>query len=174
MWCGSSSHIAKGGDLDFLIPLIEKTVDEYQWIFQGVIPEDLIKYVQQGKIEFYKWIPVTAMANVHYYKIRPDICIAPLKPSRFNSCKSDLKYLETCALGRPCITTSFLENGLRSPYDVADAEICLPPDADIWKTTIDLLKNDSNYYMEVVKEQYKFLSARWLENNIEKWTEILK
>lgn len=173
-WSGSASHVGKGGDLEFLLPMIEKTVDEYQWVFQGTIPNSLIDYVKQGKIEFISWVPVYGLANVQFYKARPDICLAPLKPSRFNTCKSDLKYLESCALGAPCITTSFDEANLKSPYDIAESEICIEPDADIWKTMIDHLVEDKDYYADVRKKQYDFVNGRWMEQNLDEWENSLK
>lgn len=173
-WAGSASHVGKGGDLEFLMPLIEKTFSEYQWVFQGVLPPELIEHHKAGKVEFIPWTPVYGLANVQFYRARPDICLAPLVPSRFNSAKSDLKYLESCALGAPCICTSFSEKGMKSPYDLINAEICLEPDADIWKTMIDHLINNPDYYMQTVKTQYEFLNGRWMENNLDQWVDALK
>jgi len=168
-WSGSASHLGKGGDLEFLLPMIEKTVDEYTWVFQGVIPQELKGYVQEKKIEFYPWTPTYGLAVSQFYKAKPDICLAPLRPSRFNSMKSDLKYLEGCALGAPCITTSFEGTGFKSPYDDAGAEICIEPDADVWKTMIDYLIENPEYYLETLKKQYEFLNGRWMESNLHYW-----
>ena len=173
-WSGSASHIGKDGDLDFLLPMIKKTVDEYQWVFQGTIPEDLKELAKEGKIEYLPWVPIYGLANMQFYKARPDIYIAPLKPSRFNSVKSDLKYLESCALGAPCVCTSFIEKGWKSPYDVSGAEICIEPDVDNWKTVLDHLIKNPDYYMDVVKTQYKFLNGRWMENNLDEWARCLE
>jgi hypothetical protein len=168
-WSGSASHLGKGGDLEFLMEMIRTTIDEYQWVFQGVIPPEFTDLVKEGKIEFIPWAPIYGLANVQFYRAKPDITIAPLVPNRFNSAKSDLKYLESCALGAPCITTSFEEQGLKSPYDRTNAEICVEPDADIWKSMIDHLVGNSDYFMEVTKKQYQFLNGRWMENNLEQW-----
>jgi len=168
-WSGSASHVGEGGDLQFLVPLIERTVDKYQWVFQGTIPPSLVDYVKEGKIEFLSWVPVYGLANIQFYKARPDVCLAPLNPTKFNSCKSDLKYLESCALGAPCITTSFEDHGLKSPYDAAGSEICIEPDADLWEATIDHLVGNPDYYMDVSKNQYNFLNGRWMEANLDQW-----
>jgi hypothetical protein len=173
-WSGSASHLGPDSDLSFILPMIMKTVDEYRWVFQGVLPNELVEFVKQGKIEFIPWVPTYGLANMQFYKARPDICIAPIKPSRFNTCKSDLKYLENCALGAPSITTSFLSKGLKSPYDVVGAEICLDPDPDVWKSMIDHLVKNPDYYMEVVKSQYKVLNGRWMENNLNDWMGVLQ
>jgi len=172
-WSGSASHVGPEGDLAFLIPMIEKTLDEYQWVFQGVIPPELVQHVKSGKIEFHPWVPTYGLAISQFYKAKPDICLAPLKPSRFNSVKSDLKYLEGCALGSPCITTSFEGSGYKSPYEDAGAEICIEPDADTWKTMIDYLVENPDYYLDTIKKQYEFLNGRWMEQNLHHWKAAL-
>jgi hypothetical protein len=168
-WSGSSSHLGKGGDLEFLIPLVTRTTHKYDWIFQGVIPEELIPLAKEGKISFISWVPIYGLANVQFYKARPDICLAPLKPSIFNSCKSDLKYLEACALGAPCICSSFDEIGIKGPYDDANAEICIENDIDVWENMIDHLVATPEYFKQVVDAQYTFINSRWMENNLDKW-----
>jgi hypothetical protein len=169
MWSGSASHVGPGGDLEFMVNLIKKTVNEYQWVFQGVIPEELKPYVKEKKIEFIPWCATYGLANMQFYVARPDICVAPLKPSFFNTCKSDLKLLECSALGAPCITTSFLSTDVgKSPYEDT-AEICLDPDPEIWKVAIDHLVNDPDYYMTCVRKGYNHLNSRWMENALDAW-----
>ena len=130
------------------------------------------KYVKEGKVEFIPWVPTYGLANIQFYKAKPDICLAPLKPNVFNTCKSDLKFLESCALGAPCITTSFSDAGLKSPYE-DDSEICLEPDGDIWKSMIDHLIGNPDYYLDVVKTQYNFINGRWMENNLDQWVNAI-
>jgi hypothetical protein len=173
-WSGSASHIGKGGDLDFLLPLIEKTVDKYKWVFQGVIPEDLKMYVEAGKIEFIPWAPIYGLANVQFYLGRPDIILAPLKPSIFNQCKSDLKYLESCALGAPCVCTSFMGTPHKSPYEGV-AQICVEPNVEMWEASIEYLVNNPQHYAEVVKKQREYLQGRWMEvkDNLIQWFDLV-
>lgn len=169
-WSGSASHL--NCDLNIISELVHKTVDEYQWVFQGVIPDDLKPYVQQGKIEFIKWSTTYGLPTMQFYKAQPDICLAPLKPGIFNQCKSDLKYLEASALGAPCITSSFEGTEWKSPYEDI-AEICIENDAEIWKAAIDHLLDNPDYYMEVVRAQYKTLNGRWMENYLDVWAQAL-
>ena len=173
-WSGSASHLGPNGDLAFLLPLIRQTIDEYQWVFQGVYPPELESLVKTGKIEFIPWYPTYGLSNIQFYRARPDICLAPLKPNFFNTCKSDLKLLECSALGAPVVCTSFndYDVGGKSPYEDV-AEICIEPNADIWKSAIDHLVSDQNYYMEVVKKQYKNLNSRWMENYLDTWESTL-
>lgn len=162
IWWGSASHIFKGGDLEFLLPLIRKTVDEYQWVFAGCYPKELEDLKMEGKIETHPWVPVYALANFLFYNLRPDICIAPIKDNTFNKCKSDLKLLEGAALGIPVITSAFPD----SPYnDLSLANI--ENECDVWKSMIDFIVNDPNEYMNIVKMQYRDIRAnRWMEYHL--------
>lgn len=174
MWSGSASHVGPGGDLDFLLPLVQKTVDEYQWVFQGVVPPSLQPLVDAGKIEFIPWAPIYGLPNVQFYMAKPDIILAPLKPSLFNECKSDLKYIESCALGAPCICTSFMGTPHKSPYEDV-AKICVQPEAELWKATIDHLKNNPDYYAKITMEQRQYVQTRWMEHkdNLIQWFNLL-
>jgi len=57
--------------------------------------------------------------------------------------------------------------------EFADAEICIEPDVDTWKTTIDYLIKNPDYYMQITKNQYNFLNGRWMENNLNEWLDAL-
>lgn len=179
MWSGSASHVGPGGDLEFIISLVEKTINEYQWVFQGVIPDQLKHYVNEGRIEFHNWATCYGLPNIQFYICRPDIILAPLKytpDTQFNQCKSNLKLLEGCALGAPVICSSFEEHGDKSPYDISapDLSICIENDVDIWKSAIDALVKDPVAYMRVVQSGYKFLnSGHWMENNLSEWLDSI-
>jgi glycosyltransferase involved in cell wall biosynthesis len=171
-WSGSSSHLGKGGDLEFIKELVLKTLDEYQWVFHGVVPPELDDHVKSGKIEKIPWSVTYAFPMTQYYKAQPDICLAPIKAGIFNQCKSDLKLLEASALGAPCICSSFEGTEWRSPYE-DNAEICIENNAEIWKCAIDHLLNNPDYYMDVVNSQYKMLNGRWMENNLDQWAKAM-
>jgi hypothetical protein len=105
-WAGSGAHIdvdnrIKGKD-DFyhINEVVRKTVDDFKWIFFGGISRDLADLARSGKVEFIPW------ANLYNYPERLytaniNMFIAPLSDNNFNKSKSDLKYLEACALGLP-------------------------------------------------------------------------
>jgi hypothetical protein len=176
LWSGSASHIGPNGDMSFMIPLVKQTLDEYQWIFQGCIPPELQEFVDMKKIEFYNWAPIYGLANVQFYVCRPDIILAPLKASKFNQCKSDLKFVESCALGAPMIGSSFNGSSWTSPYELNPCCKLTPTNnIDEWKTCIDQLKDNPDFYKSVVEEQYTHLQTRWLESqqSITMWFKLL-
>tara|TARA_B100001059_G_C17803379_1_gene567602 strand:+ start:751 stop:2019 length:1269 start_codon:yes stop_codon:yes gene_type:complete len=180
MWSGSGSHVGENGDLDFIIPLVEKTLDKYNWVFQGTIPNSLKKYIDDGKVEFHGWQTTYNLPSFQMNVCKPDLFIGMLKPSLFNSSKSNLKLLESSALGVPFVGTSFDKDKSyqydsrftnKSPYDDTCATTIANGDVDEWISKIDELLNDDNLYMSKVNEQYDMLQDKWMECPavLEKW-----
>ena len=60
--------------------------------------------------------------------VEADIGIMPLIPNNFNHAKSDIKYIEYCAMSLPAIGSVFT-NGLPSPYD--DCELTVPDNCTV-------------------------------------------
>jgi hypothetical protein len=81
---------------------IRKTVNKYQWVFVGAFPPQLTDLVQSKKIEFYPW---QNLLNYPFFIANLDaqMMIAPLLPNDFNKSKSDIKFIESCILGIPCL-----------------------------------------------------------------------
>ena len=101
--------------------------------------------------------------------IGADFIIAPLKENVFNKCKSNLKYLESCAVGAVCVGSSFEF----SPYSMIDdmAKINWSMTAKQLEYNIfELCKKDN--YNRVLDKQYNYINENWLENNIDKYLEI--
>jgi hypothetical protein len=170
LWAGSASHVGPGGDLEFLLPLIEKTVDEFEWLFVGCCPPKLDHLKNNGKISFMNW------TNFYEYprmmqSIKADLAIAPIRDSLFNYAKSDLKYLEYAAMNIPSICSS-IGNGI-GPYDQAKAYTVNNTIDDWYNAIKDLLGNEEKYY-EVINKQHDYVSTRWLENpeNIELYKKV--
>jgi predicted ester cyclase len=156
LWAGSASHVGKGGDLEFITPLIRKTKNEFDWVFFGVIPPELT-----GQYEFVNW------SDFYSYPaaldaVNADIAIAPVADNSFNYGKSDLKLLEYTALGLPGVYSSIGE-GI-GPYDLIDNITCVKNNEDDWYQAIKGLISDQNKWDSSLNNARKELSKRWLEN----------
>ena len=81
---------------------IRKTVNKYQWVFVGAFPPQLSDLVQSRKIEFYPWQNLLNYPNF-IANLDAQMMIAPLLPNDFNKSKSDIKFIESCILGIPCL-----------------------------------------------------------------------
>jgi len=108
LYTGSGAHYdvdnKTGGkdDLSEVRDFIRKTVKKYQWVFVGAFPPQLADLVQQKEIEFYPWQP---LLKYPYFinSLNAQLMVAPLEVNDFNKAKSDIKYIEACVLGIPCL-----------------------------------------------------------------------
>ena len=108
LYTGSGAHYdvdnKTGGkdDLSEVRDYIRKTVEEFQWVFVGAFPPTLIDLVQQQKIEFYPWQSLQKYPNF-IANLNAQLMVAPLQVNDFNKAKSDIKFIEACILGIPCL-----------------------------------------------------------------------
>jgi glycosyltransferase involved in cell wall biosynthesis len=166
LWAGSASHIGKGGDLEFLIPLVKKTLNEFEWVFFGVCPPELDK-----KVEFHSW------CDMHEYpqkidSIDADIAIAPIKDVEFNYAKSDLKILEYSALGLPTIASTI--GNKQGPYDTIPGLNLVSNNIDNWYQAIKEFENNFDKRVECLDYGKEHLESRWLEDNIDIYRNLYK
>ncbi len=108
LYTGSGAHYdvdnKTGGkdDLSEVRDFIRQTVNKYQWIFVGAFPPQLQDLVQQRKIEFYPWQTLLRYPQF-ISNLNAQLMVAPLQVNDFNRAKSDIKYIEACILGIPCL-----------------------------------------------------------------------
>jgi O-antigen biosynthesis protein len=157
LWAGSASHIGKGGDLEFIIPLIKKTKDEFEWVFFGTMPGELI-----GKYEFIPWSDFYSYPHV-LDSIDADIAICPISDNKFNCGKSDLKMLEYSAVGLPAVYSS-IGSGI-GPYDMIEGLCCVQNKEELWYGAITQMVNDASKRKEYLEAGQTELSKRWLEDD---------
>jgi len=159
LWAGSASHVGPGGDLEFLIPMIEATTDEFDWLFVGVVPPKLENKVR--KVDWSHFYDYPSLMQ----SLKADIAIAPITDSLFNYAKSDLKYLEYSAMNIPALLST-IGNG-KGPYDQTNSKNLVENDPDAWYQSIKNMLEDEEKYYETINYQHDYLEKRWLEDNIE-------
>lgn len=154
---GSSSHIGKNGDWEFLVPMVSATLDEIEWVFIGVVPPAL-----EGKVIHKPWVNVWEYPAM-MQQIQADVALAPIADSVFNLAKSDLKYIEYSAMNIPAVCTS-IGNG-KGPYDLVKCPNLVPAsDADAIYQKIKELYKDESLRENTLKIQQQHVNGRWLEN----------
>lgn len=170
LYAGSSTHYSVADTGDFsksLIDFIKNNIEKINFVIIGKIPfffKDIAnKIINIQPINILEYPILVNSLNA-------DFIIAPLKENVFNKCKSNLKYLESCAVGSVMIGSSF-DN---SPYN------CIDERCKIQKTmTAKNIENmfwklcEKDTYNEILDEQYKYMNENgWLENNISKYTNL--
>lgn len=168
LWAGSSSHVGKDGDLEFLLPLMRKTKGEFEWVFFGVMPPEI-----NGEYELHKWCDFYSYPSA-LDKINVDLAICPVRDNTFNYAKSDLKMLEYTALGIPAIYSS-IGQGM-GPYDLIDGICTVENREDLWYSAIKKVVSDEAYRTSIMNAATAELSKRWLEDdqNIAHYLNIFK
>lgn len=87
--------------------------------------------------------------------------LAPLRDNYFNKCKSDLKYLECCAVGRVALVSTFTD----SPYNLSHPLQRIPNNCSE-STMKEVVKNAIKHYDEIIKHQYSIINNRWLKKDL--------
>lgn len=167
LWSGSGAHFSttndvKHDDFSHIIQTIKSTLNKYQWVLFGAVPMSLVAEVRSGKIEFHNWVPIYDYPR-KLASLKPDITIAPLHDNPFNNSKSDLKYIEGCALGVPvvCQDIATYEN---TPYRFTTGDEMID--------LIDSVVKDKNVYMKASRKFHAAIESRWLETNLQTYVEL--
>ena len=168
VYCGSGAHfdienrIKQKDDFYHVNDIIRKTVDKFQWVFVGGFPLTLKDLIQQKKIEYYTWSNLVDYPN-YINNINPTVFYAPLEDSNFNKAKSDLKFIEACALGIPVICQDICT------YDSAFHKF---KTGDDLVNKIEIITRDSKKYIKEVKRSREYMKTRWMEDNINFYVEL--
>lgn len=152
LYSGSGAHFdvknLNGGVDDFshILKFVMDNVDKYQFVFIGSFPPPLKKYVMEKKIEFHPWQSLLQYPNF-LASLNPQLFLAPLNNNNFNKAKSDIKYIEACQLGTPCMVQDM------ETYQNAPDFLKFNDSEDLQEKVDTILnwKNRSKYYSLVPK-----------------------
>lgn len=150
----------------------------------GDFDSGLIRYLQGKKVAtmgeppfFIKPVakfPVCPMStyskNFYNYARKCKFILSPLADNVFNRCKSNLKYLESAAVGRVCLVSDFEDcpyNDVAHPYQKI-------PLGSTYKAIEFIVERAKEHYGEILQHQYKVLQNYWLDNHVSEYKEILK
>jgi glycosyltransferase involved in cell wall biosynthesis len=127
MWTGSSFH---GADLELLVPVIERIVAETDWefIFVGAMTQK-VRHLPPDRV----WS--IGGADIRYYpnllcELSPDVALIPITGSRFDECKSAIKWMECSLAGAAVVATDF--GPYREAIEHGRTGILIENDTDAW------------------------------------------
>ncbi|MDI6788497.1 MAG: glycosyltransferase [Planctomycetota bacterium] len=103
-WGGGDSHY---GDWMLMPDILRAIMDKYKntkLIIQGTLFTASTKNLPQDRIIHRKWVDTHAYPYTTAI-IDPDLALIPLEDTKFNRCKSNIKWVEMAALGVPCVTS---------------------------------------------------------------------
>ena len=168
LYAGSGAHfdvsnkVDQQDDFEHVNRVIAQTTDIFQWVFLGGYPMSLTSLVKAGKIEFHKWTALYDYPD-QLYNLNVNCMVAPLRDNIFNKAKSNLKYMEACALGIP----------------IACQDMCTYADAQIKFTTgdemIDCIRDivsGTGAYMQKSASHRRYAEGMWLEDHVDTYREL--
>ncbi|MBK8750873.1 MAG: glycosyltransferase [Candidatus Competibacteraceae bacterium] len=158
-WAGAQQH---GGDLEFILPVVEATANEVDWIFMGMCPPKLRYHVAEvhNAVPFDQYPAGLAMLDLN-------LAIAPLELNRFNAAKSNLRLLEYGAVGYPVICTDIL------PYQNAPVTR-VPNNPKAWIDAIREHVHDLDQTRAEGERLREWVLSNWmLDQHLDEWLRAL-
>lgn len=158
------NRVNQQDDFEMILPYIIKTRTEFQWHFYGSYPLPLKPFIDRGEIRTFKWEPLPDFAQT-MHNSGAQMTFAALRDNEFNKCKSNIKLIESGALGLPCACPNLVtyKDAFLKYSNGSEFIDCL-------KTT---LKNQSTY-IDACKKSRAFSENFWLddEQNLMKHHEV--
>ncbi len=158
-WAGAQQH---GGDLEFILPVVEATANEVDWIFMGMCPPKLRYHVAEvhNAVPFEQYPTTLAALDL-------DLAIAPLELNRFNTAKSNLRLLEYGAIGYSVICTDIL------PYQNAPVTR-VPNNPTAWINAIREQVHELDATHAAGEQLRKWVLSNWmLDQHLDEWLHAL-
>lgn len=168
LYPGSGAHYAGDttlkDDFSHLVDLVRKTHKEFQWVFFGGAPRQLVDLIRNGKVEYHPWVN-TMKAPQKIFDLRANVIIAPLDNNVFNQCKSDIKFTESSAMGIPSVCQDLVtyKNAINK-FEKAD---------DLYQQ-LKRITTDAGVYMKESRKARMYMNGNFMEDRLDVWAESLK
>jgi hypothetical protein len=165
LYSGSGTHVdvlnrtGLNDDFAHVTDAIIKARKKFKFVWKGCYPLSVKPFIDNGEMEYIEW---SSLFNYPQglYDTNCNAAFAPLQDNVFNKAKSNIKMIESGALGMPGTFQ----------------DLCTYEDASLkFKTgdelidQLDHLTSDLSRYMEESEKSRKFVEGLWLEDNIQNY-----
>jgi len=156
----SGTHVDvanRNNSIDDFSPVIQhiiKTKTEFQWHFYGSYPKIVQQFIDKGEMKYFPWVQLPEFPEL-MSRSGAQLTFACLQDNEFNRCKSNIKLIESGALGIPCVCPDMVtyKDALIKYQDGNSFIDCI-------KTA---LKNQTTY-LDYCKKSRSFAEDYWLED----------
>jgi hypothetical protein len=167
LYPGSGAHYSGdpniADDFTHLVDLVKKTHKEFQWVFFGGAPRQIVDLIRSGKVEYHPWVD-TMSCPEKLHSLKPNVIIAPLVDNNFNRCKSDIKFTEACAMGIPSVCQDLITyKNAFNKFTTAD---------DLYQQ-LKRITRDANVYMKESRKARQYMQGNFMEDRLNVWEESL-
>lgn len=169
-WMGGWSHYE---DWCLISKSLEEVFKRYSYlnlklVLMGYHFKGTTKNIPEDKIEFHFWEKYNAYP-LRVASLNLDIGLIPLTNTKFNRCKSSIKFYELSALKIPCVVSNVI------PYkiDVKHNRTGLLYNTDFeFIKQLSKLIEDVKLREEIGESAYKEVNYRWnIDKTINKWAD---
>lgn len=165
LYSGSGTHVDVlnktnfNDDFGHVVNDIIKARKKFKFVWKGCFPLAVKPYIDNGEMEFITWSPL------HDYPqglvdTNCNVSFAPLIDNVFNRSKSNIKMIESGAIGMPGV------------YQ----DMCTYKNADLkFKTGADLIEqleyltSDFDRYMKFSNKSRTFVEGLWMEDHLDEY-----
>ena len=167
-YAGSGTHFdvanktKQRDDFAHVIHDIIKYVDDYEFVFFGGHPMNLTPYVKDGRIKHIPWGNLDRYPEI-LNNLNLNVMIAPLQSNPFSDSKSSIKFLESAALGIPCISQNL------PPYELSPWKF--NTSKELFEL-VDMITYDETTYEFASDLARSKISDYWLDDHLEEHTLI--
>jgi glycosyltransferase involved in cell wall biosynthesis len=158
-WAGAQQHHA---DLELMIPVVQATADEVDWVFFGMCLDELRPCAKEvhAFVPYEQYAPKLASLNL-------DLAVAPLEYHPFNEAKTNLRLLEYGAMGWPVVCTDIY------PYQGAPVKR-VPNQPQAWIEAIRERAHDLDAAAREGDQMRDWVSRHFmLEDHLDEWLDAL-
>jgi hypothetical protein len=142
-------------DFAGIVQAVIKTKTMFKWQFFGCFPLPLKPFIDRGEIAFYPW---TALPDFPAAMAQSDtqLTFAALQDNNFNRAKSNIKLIESGALGIPCVCPDMVTYNKEAilKYKTGDEFI----------DQIKYALKDQTRYADLCKKSKAIADKYWLED----------
>jgi hypothetical protein len=142
-------------DFEMLIQHFIKTRTEFQWHFYGCYPLPLKPYIDRGEMKTFKWSSLGDFAEI-MANSGAQLTFAALRDNEFNKCKSNIKLIESGAIGLPCVCPNLVT--------YKDAFLKYSNGNEFIDCIKTVLKNQTTY-VDACKKSRAFSEKFWLDDD---------
>lgn len=169
LWQGGYSHFPDFYPLRGAFGESSKRMPQIKWVIFGTLFNCVYENIPAALVEPHNWVDFTQF-HLKFGTLAFDINIAPLADTRFNRCKSGIKWYEAAALKIPTLAQD------SGPYhdEIVDGDTgLLFKDRDEFVAKLEMLVKDADLRKRIGQRAYEWVHEyRDAEKNVIKLIEF--
>lgn len=171
-WAGGASHYEDWCLLDGALQAIMTKYPQVKLVIMGQKFDGTLAGIPKDRIEYHEWVDCAA----YPYKtaiLNADIALIPLQDTRFNRCKSAIKWIEQAAMGVPAVVS--MVTPYQEMFDGENAVMIADNTTDQWIKGISMLVEDPILRAKIGGAAQKYAKAHYdINTQYPRWIEAYK